>query len=80
MSKYLIATALFAVIAEAFIVSHTEGATGNFTGHKEHRVNSTGFLHIPVAKKHHESTTHKRQSTTGLRNDISGYSIQSEIS
>jgi hypothetical protein len=43
-------------------------------------VNGNGVLHIPLARINNTKlTTRKRQSLDGLRNDISGYSIQSKF-
>jgi hypothetical protein len=78
MSNFLIAVASFVAIAEAFVVLHTEGAVVNFTGHSTNSVRGSGILQVPVARRHHHRSKQKRQSVDGLRNDISGYSIQSE--
>jgi hypothetical protein len=78
MSKFLIAVASFAAITEAFVVPHTEGTVVNITGHSTNRVRGSGVLQVPVARRHHHRPKQKRQSIDGLRNDISGYSIQSE--
>jgi hypothetical protein len=78
MSKFLIAVASLAAIAEAFVVRHTEGAVVNITARSTNKVSGSGVLQVPVARRHHNRPKQKRQSIDGLRNDISGYSIQSE--
>lgn len=79
MSKLLFAFASFAAIAGAFVVPQAgeEGAVSNFTRVETKRVGGSGVLHVHVKRKHHEKSREKRQTIDGLRNDISGYSIQS---
>jgi hypothetical protein len=70
-------------ITKAIVLPPPRGfeVSGNST-HVERpsRVRGAGFLHLPVARRNNTNTkpTRKRQSLDELRNDISGYSIQSE--
>jgi hypothetical protein len=82
MSIFLFAVASYAAIAEAFVVPSLQdvGAARNFTRIETTGVRVPGHLHVPVKRKQHRNPNQKRQSLDGLRNDISGYSIQSEFS
>jgi hypothetical protein len=79
---FLFAAASYAAIAEAFVVPLLQdaGAVRNFTRIETTGVRVPGHLHVPVKRKQHSNPKQKRQSVDGLRNDITGYSIQSEFS
>jgi hypothetical protein len=77
MSKLLLAFTSLAAIAGSFVVSHTDGVVINTTRVGKPPVKGSGIVHLPVARKYHPNTRRKRQSVDGLRNDVSGYSIQS---
>jgi hypothetical protein len=77
MSKLLLALTLLAAIAGAFVVSHTDGVVTNTTNAGKPPVKGSGIVHLPVARKYHQNPRRKRQLVDGLRNDVSGYSIQS---
>ena len=77
MSKLLLAFTSLAAIAGAFVVSHTDGVVTNITRAGKPPVKGSGIVHLPVARKYHQKMRRKRQSLDRLRNDVSGYSIQS---
>jgi len=81
MSIILFAVASFAAISESFLVPLPQdaGVVRNFTSIQTIKVRGPGHLHVPVNRKHHRGSKQKRQSYDALRNDISGYSIQSLI-
>jgi len=78
MSKLLFAFTSFAAIAGAFVVSHTNGVVTNTSRVGRAMVKGSGVVHLPVARKYHKKVRRKRLSIDGLRNDVSGYSIQSQ--
>lgn len=81
MSIMLLAVASFAAISGSFLVPLPQNArvAHNFTSIETIRVRGPGHLHVPVNRNHHRTSKQKRQSYDALRNDISGYSIQSLI-
>jgi hypothetical protein len=85
MSKYLFAAAFLVALSSGFVAESATNVVAlgaaniPVLGH----MRGSGFLNLRV--KYHQrnrttnSTTAKRQSYDFLRNDISGYSVQSEF-
>jgi hypothetical protein len=84
MSKYLFAAAIFAALSSGFIEPAENVASPGALAPIVPvlgRMKGPGFCHLGVKYHQHNrtnSTTHKRQSSDFLRNDISSYSVQSK--
>ncbi len=81
MSILLFIVASFAAISGSFPlpIPQEVGVARNFKSIETIRVRGPGHLHVPVNRKPHRNPKRKRQSYDSLRNDMSGYSIQSLI-
>jgi hypothetical protein len=85
MSKYLFAAAFSVALSSGFVAEPATNvvALGAANIPLQKPIKGSGFLHLGV--KYHQrnrttnSTTAKRQSYDFLRNDISGYSVQSKF-
>jgi hypothetical protein len=78
MSIFLLVAISFAVIAEAVKVPHTAALVGNTKNVRKNNLTGSGVVQISVARRLNSNVSRKRQSIDPLRNDISGYSVQSK--
>lgn len=78
MSIFLLVAISFAVIAEAVKIPQTAALVGNTNNVRKNNVTGSGVVQISVARKVNSKVSRKRQSIDPLRNDMSGYSVQSK--
>ena len=79
LNLYFAVTSIVAIAEAIVLPSGGEVARNSTSVDTPNFVTGTGVLQLPVAKNNNTKPTRKRQSLDGLRNDISGYSIQSEF-